>query len=199
MSRAAWRRDRQRAALMAAVVLLHAALLWPRPEAGPAPPRARPAVVVRLLARPAPAPAPAPAARPAPARPAAPSLARASVPRVRPAPAVRAAAVPPAVAADPPAAPVEADRPASAPTPAVPGLDTQATALAIREIARSPGLAARAGRAGTPERPPGQRLGEGIAQGARGDCLKGEYLGAGMGVLSLPFLAAAALRDQCRR
>jgi hypothetical protein len=186
MSRAAWRRDRQRAALMAAVVLLHAALLWPRPEAGPAPPRARPAVVVRLLARPA--PAPAPAARPAPARPAAPSLARASVPRVRPAPAVRAAAVP-----------AEADRPASAPTPAVPVLDTQATALAIREIARSPGLAARAGRAGTPERPPGQRLGEGIAQGARGDCLKGEYLGAGMGVLSLPFLAAAALRDQCRR
>jgi hypothetical protein len=44
-----------------------------------------------------------------------------------------------------------------------------------------------------------QRLGAGIQQGARGDCLKGEYLGAGMGVLSLPFLAAAALRDQCRR
>lgn len=198
MSRAAWRRDRQRAAAMAAVVLLHVALLWPRPEAGQAPSRARPAVAVRLLALPLPAPPPAPAVRPA-ARSPAPSPAKAPVPRARPAPAVRAAAVPPAVEADPPAAPVQADRPASAPTPASPVLDTQATALAIREIARSPGPAARAGRAGAPERAPGQRLGEGIAQGAKGDCLKGEYLGAGMGVLSLPFLAAAALRDQCRR
>lgn len=201
MNKATWRRDRdrQRAALMAAVVLLHVALLWPRPEAGQAPPRARPAVAVRLLALPLAAPPPAPAARPAPARSLAPSLARAPVQRARPAPAVRAAAVPPAVEADPPAAPLETDRPASAPTPTLPVLDSQATALAIREIARSPGLATRAGRAGPPGRAPEQRLGDGIAQGAKGDCLKGEYLGAGMGVLSLPFLAAAALRDQCRR
>ncbi|MCW5666401.1 MAG: hypothetical protein KIT35_21425 [Piscinibacter sp.] len=88
--------------------------------------------------------------------------------------------------------------PASAPDP-VAGLDPEATARAIRDSARRPGLAAQAGRVGPAERAPDQRLGEGIAQGARGDCLKGEYLGGGMGVLSLPFLAAAALRDQCRR
>ena len=40
---------------------------------------------------------------------------------------------------------------------------------------------------------------EKVCRGARGDCLKGEYLGGGMGLLSLPFLAAAALREQCRR
>lgn len=88
--------------------------------------------------------------------------------------------------------------PASAAEARRPALDGAATARAIREVARSPGLAARAGRAGAPEQTTQQRLGAGIAQGAKGDCLQGEYLGAGMGVLSLPFLAAAALRDQCR-
>lgn len=87
--------------------------------------------------------------------------------------------------------------PASAGEPA-PVLDPEATARAIRDSARRPGLAAQAGRVGPAEQAPDQRLGDGIAQGARGDCLKGEYLGAGMGVLSLPFLAAAALRDRCR-
>ncbi len=42
-----------------------------------------------------------------------------------------------------------------------------------------------------------RRLGESIAAGARGDCLKGEFAGGGMGLLSLPFLAIAKLRDQC--
>lgn len=77
-------------------------------------------------------------------------------------------------------------------------LDGEATRRAIRASARDPGLAAQAGRTGPAVATPDQRLGSGIAQGARGDCLKGEYFGGGAGLLSLPFLAAAALRDQCR-
>lgn len=78
-------------------------------------------------------------------------------------------------------------------------LDGEATRRAIRASARDPGLAAQAGRTGPPVTTPDQRLGSGIAQGAKGDCLKGEYFGGGAGLLSLPFLAAAALRDQCRQ
>ena len=48
-------------------------------------------------------------------------------------------------------------------------------------------------------RTPDERLGEQVQQSAKGDCLKGEYLGGGMGLLSLPFLAAAALKGDCRR
>lgn len=78
-------------------------------------------------------------------------------------------------------------------------LDGDATRRAIRASARDPGLAAQAGRIGPAVATPEQQLGSGIAQGARGDCLKGEYFGGGAGLLSLPFLAAAALRDQCRQ
>ncbi len=91
-----------------------------------------------------------------------------------------------------------ASEPASAEAP--PSLlDGDATRRAIRASARDPGLAAQAGRTGPAVTTPDQRLGSGIAQGARGDCLKGEYFGGGAGLLSLPFLAAAALRDKCRQ
>ena len=43
------------------------------------------------------------------------------------------------------------------------------------------------------------RMGQEIARGARGDCLKGEYAGAGMGLLSLPFWLMAEMGDKCRR
>jgi hypothetical protein len=82
---------------------------------------------------------------------------------------------------------------------AEPLLDSDATRRAIRASARAPGLAAQAGRFGAAPLSPDERLGAAVQQGARGDCLKGEYLGGGMGLLSLPFLAAAALREQCRR
>ena len=42
-------------------------------------------------------------------------------------------------------------------------------------------------------------MGQEIARGARGDCLKGEYAGSGMGLLSLPFWLIAELREKCRR
>lgn len=80
-----------------------------------------------------------------------------------------------------------------------PLLDSEATRRALRASARDPGLAARAGRIGPAPLAPDERLGAEVLKSARGDCLKGEYLGGGMGLLSLPFLAAAALREQCRR
>jgi hypothetical protein len=78
-------------------------------------------------------------------------------------------------------------------------MDGDATRRAIRAAAREPGIAAQAGRQGPALQTPGERLGSEVQRSAKGDCLKGDYLGGGMGLLSLPFLAAAALRDQCRR
>jgi hypothetical protein len=80
-------------------------------------------------------------------------------------------------------------------------LDSEATRHAIREAARKPSIAeqgARVSGANAALSEP-QRLGQEIARGAIGDCLKGEYAGAGMGLLSLPFWLMAELRDKCRR
>lgn len=44
-----------------------------------------------------------------------------------------------------------------------------------------------------------ERLGNQIQSAANGDCLKGEFSGAGMGLLSLPFWAIAEARGKCRR
>ena len=78
-------------------------------------------------------------------------------------------------------------------------LDNDATRRAIRASARATSLVERAAAA-REERAPvsGQeRMAASVGSTAKGDCAKGEYLGAGMGLLSLPFLAAAALREQC--
>lgn len=80
-------------------------------------------------------------------------------------------------------------------------LDSEGTRRAIRQASREPLLAERAASA-TDE--PGrrnsqQRLAQGIAAGANGDCLKGEFAGGGMGLLSLPFWALAEARGKCRR
>lgn len=184
--------------MLVLVVLAHLGLLaWWTAQRRPPPAPAAARVTLRLLPPPpvrAAAPAPSPAAVPSVVRPAPPS-ARRPAPRstLEPAPRPDANVEPITAARAEPAA-----VPASAAPPAGPLLDGEATRRAIRAAARDPSLAAQAGRVGPAVASPEQRLGGGIAQGARGDCLKGEYLGGGGGLLSLPFLAAAALRDQCR-
>ncbi|WP_202759562.1 hypothetical protein [Delftia acidovorans] len=194
-------------------LLLHGALLWQglapeigRPGTGQA--EAHRLQVVWVEA-PTPAPSPAPAvARPGPAPAPNPS------PRPRPKPTRRpdtAAVAPPsrqgagtakateqAATAAAPQAPVPAD------TAAVPDTARSARAMgrlldsaAGREAVQS---AARQGLV----RPQihAQRedpLASGMREAAQGDCMKGEFKGGGMGLLSLPMLAAAALKGECSR
>jgi hypothetical protein len=126
--------------------------------------------------------------------------ARRAPPAARGEPPRRDAIAPQAITAQA-IAPELAASQATAATPAAtePLLDSEATRRALRASARDPGLAARAGRFGAEPLSPDARLGAEVQRSAKGDCLKGEYLGGGMGLLSLPFLAAAALREQCRR
>jgi hypothetical protein len=99
----------------------------------------------------------------------------------------------------PPQAVSTADPTASAPATLPSLLETDATRRAIRSSARTPGLGDRAAavsdeprRVGAPE-----RLANSVKAAGKGDCVKGEYAGAGMGILSLPFLAVAAARGAC--
>ena len=192
-------------------LLLHGALLWQglapeigRPGTGQA--EAHRLQVVWVEA-PTPAPSPAPAvARPGPAPAPNPS------PRPKPTRRPDTAAVAPlsrqgagtakateqAATAAAPQAPVPAD------TAAVPDTARSARAMgrlldsaAGREAVQS---AARQGLV----RPqiPAQRedpLASGMREAAQGDCMKGEFKGGGMGLLSLPMLAAAALKGECSR
>jgi hypothetical protein len=193
--------------LLAAVVALHLLVLGLLQSAlrGTAPPRdeARaPVVLIRTLppavtpVEAAPTRAPAPPSRRAPA----PSAAAAQ-------PELRRPAAPPATAAAPApgglVAPLPPALPASAAAAAttVPLLDTPASREVIRQAAGRASVR-ELGAAATDEGPPlseQERMGQEIARGARGDCLKGEYAGAGMGLFSLPFWLVAELRDKCRR
>jgi hypothetical protein len=77
-------------------------------------------------------------------------------------------------------------------------LDSAASRHAIRALARQRPITEQAALASATTLPaPGAQLGERIREAGKGDCAKGQYFGAGMGLLSLPFLAAAAIRDQC--
>jgi hypothetical protein len=111
--------------------------------------------------------------------------------------------------AEPAVSPVPADAQiqieATAPSPASSSppslLDTEATRRAIRASARMPSLVGEAARVTEePRRASAQeQLGNAVREAGKGDCDKGEFTGAGMGLLSLPFLAAAAVRGDCAR
>lgn len=90
---------------------------------------------------------------------------------------------------------------ASAPIALPSLLDTAATRRAIRASAREPSLAQQIART-SGEPPPTSapdRLGNAVKAAGRGDCAKGDYTGAGMGLLSLPFLAVAVVGGQCAK
>lgn len=219
--------DRRRSFALPAVLLLHLVLLWllhrsllapqapsqatseRQPAARlivrwlplrdePSPPAAAPAAV------PLPALTPRPTSKPMPALehtpPAAPTL-KAPSPLVPPhaAPAITTPSEPWPSAS--PASPLTA--PAMAPTPPdTPLLDSAATRRAIRESARQPGSAAqRAVEDGAALRAPTAeaRLPGAMERSGKGDCAKGEFAGSGMYLLSLPFLAAAAIKGDCAK
>lgn len=117
--------------------------------------------------------------------------------------------VPPSKPTVPPEGPVPetsvASDPAIAPSPSPSQqprlrLDTPALRRAIREIA---GTSSPAQRAARPERQPdapddaASPLASGMSAAAHGDCLKGDFKGSGMGLLSLPMLALAAAQGRC--
>jgi hypothetical protein len=108
--------------------------------------------------------------------------------------------------------------PASSPQADLSFLDSAATRQAIRAVARGDTLASH-GNALTheepgsemvaadgshqgmqrnlPPPPPALALAQGIDAAHKGDCMKGDYLGAGMGLLSVPFLLANEALGKC--
>ena len=203
------RRRRWSAPRIAAALALHLALLaallatvdrvrLPRHAAE----RATTLVTVTLHRAP---PPPPPHALPPP-RPATPAVghARPRAARTAPAPACTPARDDAGAAVTLPRSPAEAQAavgaapPASAPQADLSFLDGAATRAAIRDAAR--GRATLAGRANAitgDQTTAGERLARNVDAAHKGDCMKGEYLGGGMGLLSAPFLLAAEALGKC--
>lgn len=177
------------------LVLMQGSLRGPEQRPGPA----RAPLVLVWIRPPPPVPQqPTPPAREVPpAKPALraePSL-RAESPLPLPLPTAMPAGAASAVSAAAPAAQAAA----SAPEGSL--LDTEASRRAIREAARQRSTGEMGAMATGEAGPVSEReqMGQEIARGARGDCLKGEYVGSGMGLFSLPFWLMAELREKCRR
>lgn len=188
-----------------AVLALHLLVLWGLHEAThrPTPKATSPsrALHVRWLTEaetmPAAAPSPThPGTTPRRPREASTRAAKTLPPTVKPLPESVDASPSPALAPD--GAPAADPPVAAAPPASSPLLDSLASRRAIRELARQRPITEQAALASdTTPTAPGARLGERIREAGKGDCAKGEYFGGGMGLLSLPFLAAAAIRDDC--
>jgi hypothetical protein len=133
-----------------------------------------------------PLPKPARTPTPLPARTLAPASRApdAPVPPREPEPQATA---PPVAAATPPA---------SAP-PDLGFLDNAATRQAIRDAARGSTLASAGNAITSTGQTAGERLAKGVDAAHKGDCMKGDYLGGGMGLLSTPFLLAAEAMGKC--
>lgn len=199
---------RHRVFALAAVLALHAALFWfvrgsmLLHAERDAPSSAVQRVTLRLV--PVPIAVARPQAAPALTKPPEPGRASQRVQRSRQTPATT---VEPdtTLSISPPTGPTpaptlsRAEPAASAPDISL--LDSEATRRAIRASARATSLTAEVARVGgEPARATAQeRLGKEVKDAGRGDCAKGEYAGAGMGLLSLPFLVAAAARGECAR
>jgi hypothetical protein len=99
-----------------------------------------------------------------------------------------------------PAEPVVAETPALQPPPPASLLQSEATRRAVWQASRQPLLSERAASASQdPGRETSQaRLGREIQQAGTTDCLKGEFLGGGAGLLSLPFWLVAEARGKCK-
>ncbi len=185
----------RRHALWLPIGLLHVLLLLaylPRPPAAAGPPGR--SVVVQLLPAPRPGTlAPKTQALTLPARARAPAT---SAPR----PPVEVSA-PEAPAGELPSSPLPSAEPATPGPAPLPLLQTDATRQAIRLAARAPLLSERAASASdAPARETAQqRFGREVARTAHGNCLKGEFPGAGAGLLSLPMFLIAEASGRCQK
>lgn len=159
-------------------------ILWVKPEAAPPPPR-----LPDFPRTTSPAPVTSAARPPHARRPGA---------AATPAAAEEAIAQPSVAPADA-AAPVPASAQASGPDPHRSAkamgrlLDSAAGRQAVQAAARQDSV--------VPQAPARHEdpLASAMREAAHGDCMKGEFKGAGMGLLSLPMLAAAAMQGECSR
>lgn len=79
-------------------------------------------------------------------------------------------------------------------------MDTAATRAAVQQSARTPLWAERTASASDqPFVSKADKQAQAVARSAKGDCLKGEFGGGGMGLLSLPFFVAAEVNGRCAR
>lgn len=80
-------------------------------------------------------------------------------------------------------------------------LHSESTRRALRDIGRERSFADRAGQElnGNPRSAFDSRLSAEVAGSARRDCMKGQFKGNSMGLLSLPALALAAAQGDCGR
>ncbi|MCV2355091.1 hypothetical protein LNV09_13105 [Paucibacter sp. B2R-40] len=203
-------RRRRQLALLPLLALLHLAIglglasQWRHSKPTPAT-TAR--IEMRLLAAPL-VPKPKPAAMPMPAAtqpPAQPLAMKARAPITAPITAPKPPAIQEGVTPSLATEAMEAAASAPLPTAAVasPGLliNTEATRRALRQASRSPLLSERAATA-MGDGPPLERseiLGQEIKKAGTGDCLKGDFLGGGMGLLSAPFWLLAEARGKCAK
>lgn len=79
-------------------------------------------------------------------------------------------------------------------------LDSEATRRALRMAAKAPLLSERAaGAMGEEPISAEQKLAQSMKKAGNGDCLKGEFAGGGMGLLSAPFWLLAEARGKCSK
>lgn len=192
---------RSRVALaLAAVLALHLAAIvglnhsWKTPSA--AAPVQR--VSLRLI------PLAPPSARQPPARPTAVPSAQVPVAtRLRkPAPSVPRDVREPVATHTAAAAVAITPEPAASAPGSLPSLmDADATRRAIRDSARAPSLGDQLAQSREEPQRSGanDRLAASVHSAGKGDCMKGEYAGANMGILSLPFLAIALKAGHCAK
>lgn len=191
-------------ALVLAVVAMHAAVLWlmlvaTQPHIGRIgmAQRITTMEVVQVApvrkAEPPAAPAAAPRATPTAVAPRAPAR---RVPQAARSEAITASPDAPTA----PAAPSEPQQAAS-PSPAPLILNSDATRRALRDVARNRSFADRANQdiQGPARSAFESKMGAGVAGAAHGDCMKGQFKGSNMGLLSLPALALAAANGECAR
>jgi len=89
---------------------------------------------------------------------------------------------------------------AMAPPPSGSILDSEATRRALRMAAKAPLLSERAaGAMGEESISAEQKLAQEMKKAGHGDCLKGEFAGGGMGLLSAPFWLLAEARGKCSK